>query len=115
MSVSPFACWSIFSIVRLSAVRLSEHGSSVILPLSYLAFSAEELESQWADLNSASAEKKKKLSEATEALLFNLSMDDIETQIQSIETHLASEDHGTDLPSAGIHYTHYTTYAFNRV
>ena len=60
-----------------------------------------EVESKWAGLNVASAEKKKKLSEATEALLFNLSMDDIETRIQSMETQLASEDHGSDLPSAG--------------
>ena len=62
---------------------------------------ASELESQWKALNVASEEKKKKLAEATEALLFNLSMDDIEHQISAMETQLASEDHGADLPSAG--------------
>ena len=65
------------------------------------SLSATQVESQWKKLNDASAEKKKKLAEATEALLFNLSMDDIETQIAAMETQLASEDHGADLPAAG--------------
>ena len=70
------------------------------------SLSATQVESQWKKLNDASAEKKKKLAEATEALLFNLSMDDIETQIAAMETQLASEDHGADLPAAGTLLNH---------
>ncbi|CRK98513.1 CLUMA_CG011869, isoform A [Clunio marinus] len=59
----------------------------------------EMLESEWGKLQEASREKKIRLSEAYEALIFNRSLDEFNSWMDEIESHLSSEDYGKDLPT----------------
>ncbi|XP_074649217.1 spectrin beta chain-like isoform X2 [Tubulanus polymorphus] len=51
----------------------------------------------WKGLLAACHEKRDKLSEAYQALLFNRVLDDFDSWMEDCETHLTSEDHGKDL------------------
>ncbi|KAL8620004.1 hypothetical protein ACOMHN_015286 [Nucella lapillus] len=59
----------------------------------------EELELSWQALIAASAEKKDRLQDAHQALLFNRVVDDLNSWMDEVENHLMSEDHGKDLTS----------------
>ncbi|KAH9509152.1 hypothetical protein Btru_049222 [Bulinus truncatus] len=59
----------------------------------------EELELSWQALIAASAEKKDRLQDAYQALLFNRVVGDLSVWIDDVENHLMSEDHGKDLSS----------------
>ncbi|CAL1542371.1 unnamed protein product [Lymnaea stagnalis] len=59
----------------------------------------EELELSWQALIAASAEKKDRLQDAYQALLFNRVVSDLAVWIDEVENHLMSEDHGKDLSS----------------
>lgn len=57
----------------------------------------EILETEWSKLQEASSEKKVRLSEAYEALLFIRSLDEFNSWMDEIELLLSSEDYGKDL------------------
>lgn len=59
----------------------------------------ELLESEWQKLQEASRNKKIRLSQAYDALLFIRSIDEFNTWMDEVETHLSSEDYGKDLSS----------------
>ncbi|XP_076441755.1 spectrin beta chain, non-erythrocytic 5-like [Babylonia areolata] len=59
----------------------------------------EELELSWQALIAASADKKDRLQDAHQALLFNRVVDDLNSWMDEVENHLMSEDHGKDLTS----------------
>ncbi|KAK3092932.1 hypothetical protein FSP39_009051 [Pinctada imbricata] len=59
----------------------------------------EELELSWQALIAASAEKKDRLQDAYQALMFNRVVDDLVGWMEDIESQLMSEDHGKDLYS----------------
>lgn len=59
----------------------------------------EMLESEWGKLQEASREKKIRLAQAYEALLFTRSLDEFNTWMDEMELHLSSEDYGKDLPA----------------
>ncbi|XP_042865885.1 spectrin beta chain, non-erythrocytic 5-like isoform X7 [Penaeus japonicus] len=57
------------------------------------------LDSLWKQLQDSSQLKKDRLNEAYQALLFNRTLDDLESWMDDVETQLQSEDHGRDLTS----------------
>ncbi|XP_069954045.1 spectrin beta chain isoform X10 [Cherax quadricarinatus] len=57
------------------------------------------LEALWKQLQDSSQLKKDRLNEAYQALLFNRTLDDLESWMDDVETQLQSEDHGRDLTS----------------
>ncbi|XP_059148013.1 spectrin beta chain, non-erythrocytic 2-like isoform X3 [Physella acuta] len=59
----------------------------------------EELELSWQSLIAASADKKDRLQDAYQALLFNRVVSDLAVWMEEVENHLMSEDHGKDLSS----------------
>lgn len=59
----------------------------------------EILETEWAKLQDSSREKKVRLTQAYEALLFTRSLDEFNSWMDEIELHLSSEDYGKDLPA----------------
>ncbi|KAK7105089.1 spectrin beta chain, non-erythrocytic 5-like isoform X3 [Littorina saxatilis] len=59
----------------------------------------EELELSWQALIAASADKKDRLQDAHQALMFNRVVDDLNTWMDEVENQLMSEDHGKDLTS----------------
>lgn len=59
----------------------------------------ELLESEWQKLQEASRNKKIRLSQAFDALLFIRSIDEFNGWMDEVETHLSSEDYGKDLSS----------------
>ncbi|KAK7068041.1 Spectrin beta chain, non-erythrocytic 5, partial [Halocaridina rubra] len=60
------------------------------------------LESLWKQLQDSSQLKKDRLNEAYQALLFNRTLDDLESWMDDVENQLQSEDHGRDLTSVQI-------------
>ncbi|XP_033735465.1 spectrin beta chain, non-erythrocytic 5-like isoform X2 [Pecten maximus] len=58
-----------------------------------------ELELSWEALMAASAEKKDRLQDAYQALMFNRVVDDLMSWMEDVESQLMSEDHGKDLTS----------------
>nr|XP_022333961.1 spectrin alpha chain, non-erythrocytic 1-like isoform X4 [Crassostrea virginica] len=59
----------------------------------------EELELSWEALMAASAEKKDRLQDAYQALMYNRVVDDLMSWMEDVESQLLSEDHGKDLYS----------------
>lgn len=59
----------------------------------------EMLESSWQKLQEASREKRERLAQAYEALIFARSLDEYNKWMDEIETNLSSEDYGKDLAS----------------
>ena len=59
----------------------------------------DELETSWQGLISASTEKKDRLVDAHQALMFNRIVDDLLSWMDEVENQLMSEDHGKDLAS----------------
>lgn len=59
----------------------------------------EMLETDWQKLQDASRNKKERLLEAYEALIFNRSLDEFNRWMDEVESHLSSEDYGKDLAS----------------
>lgn len=59
----------------------------------------EMLETDWQKLQEASRNKKERLDQAYDALIFTRSLDEFSTWMDEIETHLSSEDYGKDLAS----------------
>lgn len=59
----------------------------------------EMLETDWQKLQECSRNKKERLSEAYEALIFNRSLDEFNRWMDEVESHLSSEDYGKDLAS----------------
>lgn len=59
----------------------------------------EILETEWGKLQEASREKKIRLTQAYEALLFSRSLDEFNSWMDETEMHLSSEDYGKDLPA----------------
>ena len=59
----------------------------------------EMLESEWAKLQDASREKKIRLTEAFQALIFTRNLDEFNSWMDEVESHLSSEDYGKDLPA----------------
>ncbi|XP_055309165.1 spectrin beta chain, non-erythrocytic 1 isoform X4 [Sitodiplosis mosellana] len=59
----------------------------------------EILENDWQRLQESSRNKKDRLSEAYEALIFNRSLDEFNRWMDEVESHLSSEDYGKDLAS----------------
>ena len=59
----------------------------------------EELELSWQALMAASAEKKDRLQDAYQALMFNRVVDDLRSWMEDVESQVSSEDHGKDLTS----------------
>ncbi|XP_066955513.1 spectrin beta chain, non-erythrocytic 5 isoform X7 [Macrobrachium rosenbergii] len=57
------------------------------------------LDSLWKQLQDSSQLKKERLNEAYQALLFNRTLDDLESWMDDVENQLQSEDHGRDLTS----------------
>lgn len=57
------------------------------------------LANEWTKLQEASKEKKIRLNEAYEALLFTRSLNELIVWMDETEQHLSSEDYGKDLPS----------------
>ncbi|XP_076029013.1 spectrin beta chain, non-erythrocytic 5 kst isoform X3 [Oratosquilla oratoria] len=57
------------------------------------------LDSLWKQLQDSSQLKKDRLNEAYQALLFNRTLDDLDSWMDEVETQLQSEDHGRDLTS----------------
>ncbi|XP_037904390.1 spectrin beta chain, non-erythrocytic 1 isoform X3 [Hermetia illucens] len=57
----------------------------------------ELLENSWAKLQEASKEKKEKLEQAHEALVFNRMIDEFNHWMDEVEGHLSTEDYGKDL------------------
>ncbi|XP_064623906.1 spectrin beta chain, non-erythrocytic 2-like isoform X3 [Lineus longissimus] len=57
----------------------------------------EDLELLWKGLIAACQDKKEKLHDAIQALLFNRLLDDLDAWMEEMETQLMSEDHGKDL------------------
>lgn len=59
----------------------------------------ELLETDWQKLQEGSRDKKDRLAQAYEALIFGRSLDEFNTWMDEIESHLSSEDYGKDLAS----------------
>lgn len=59
----------------------------------------EGLDVVWKDLMNESAEKRERLQESYQAMLFGQGLDDIENWMDELESQLESEDHGSDLES----------------
>jgi spectrin beta len=66
-----------------------------------------KLNESWTLLEKASKEKRDRLREAHQALLFNRQADDIEAWMDDVETQLASEDHGKDVMSVNSLLKHH--------
>lgn len=60
----------------------------------------EELKTHFFDLEEASKRKREGLEQACDALLLQRQCDDVDSWIDDIENHLASEEHGRDVTSA---------------
>ncbi|XP_049531966.1 spectrin beta chain, non-erythrocytic 1 isoform X2 [Anopheles darlingi] len=80
-----------------------EEGESLINAEHYASGVVQEqldiLESDWHKLREASREKKERLAEAYEALLFQRSLEDFNNWMDEVEVQLSSEDYGRDLAS----------------
>ncbi|XP_050085218.1 spectrin beta chain, non-erythrocytic 5 isoform X3 [Anopheles aquasalis] len=80
-----------------------EEGESLINAEHYASGVVQEqldiLESDWHKLREASREKKERLAEAYEALLFQRSLEDFSNWMDEVEAQLSSEDYGRDLAS----------------
>ncbi|XP_035773610.1 spectrin beta chain, non-erythrocytic 1-like isoform X2 [Anopheles albimanus] len=80
-----------------------EEGESLINAEHYASGVVQEqldiLESDWHKLREASREKKERLAEAYEALLFQRSLEDFNNWMDEVEGQLSSEDYGRDLAS----------------
>ncbi|XP_058129165.1 spectrin beta chain, non-erythrocytic 1 [Anopheles coustani] len=80
-----------------------EEGESLINAEHYASDLVQEqldiLESEWQKLQEASREKKERLAEAYEALLFQRSLEDFNNWMDEVESQLSSEDYGRDLAS----------------
>ncbi|XP_055694009.1 spectrin alpha chain, non-erythrocytic 1 isoform X2 [Lutzomyia longipalpis] len=63
--------------------------------LSHLEF----LETEWAKLQELSREKKERLAQAYDALIFDRSITEFNKWMDEVESHLSSEDYGKDLAS----------------
>lgn len=59
----------------------------------------EILESEWRKLQEASRDKKIRLAQAYDALIFSRSLDEFNAWMDEIESHLSSEDYGNNLPA----------------
>lgn len=59
----------------------------------------EMLETDWQKLQEVSKEKRDRLAQAYEALIFNRNLDEYNSWMDEIESHLSSEDYGKDLVS----------------
>lgn len=59
----------------------------------------EMLETDWQKLQEASREKRDRLAQAYEALIFGRNLDEFNTWMDEVESHLSSEDYGKDLAS----------------
>lgn len=59
----------------------------------------EMLETDWQKLQECSRNKKERLSEAYEALIFNRSQDEFNRWMDEVESHLSNENYGSDLAS----------------
>lgn len=59
----------------------------------------ELLENDWQKLQESSRNKKERLSEAYDALIFNRCLDEFNRWMDEVELHLTSEDYGKDLAS----------------
>uniref|UniRef100_A0A182W3B1 Spectrin beta chain n=1 Tax=Anopheles minimus TaxID=112268 RepID=A0A182W3B1_9DIPT len=86
---------------RVTAVI--EEGESLINAEHYAGGLVQEqldiVESEWQKLREASREKKERLAEAYEALLFQRSLEDFNNWMDEVEAQLSSEDYGRDLAS----------------
>ncbi|XP_055880886.1 spectrin beta chain, non-erythrocytic 2-like isoform X3 [Biomphalaria glabrata] len=86
---------------RVDAV--SEEGKGLVEAKHYAKLDIqkrlEELELSWQALIAASADKKDRLQDAYQALLFNRVVSDLSVWIDEVENQLMSEDHGKDLSS----------------
>uniref|UniRef100_A0A182PG07 Spectrin beta chain n=1 Tax=Anopheles epiroticus TaxID=199890 RepID=A0A182PG07_9DIPT len=86
---------------RVTAVI--EEGESLINAEHYASSLVQEqldiVENEWQKLREASREKKERLAEAYEALLFQRSMEDFNNWMDEVEAQLSSEDYGRDLAS----------------
>ncbi|XP_058061720.1 spectrin beta chain, non-erythrocytic 1 [Anopheles bellator] len=80
-----------------------EGGESLINAEHYASALVQEqldiVESEWHKLRDASREKKERLAEAYEALLFQRSLEDFNNWMDEVESQLSSEDYGRDLAS----------------
>uniref|UniRef100_A0AAG5CRA5 Spectrin beta chain n=1 Tax=Anopheles atroparvus TaxID=41427 RepID=A0AAG5CRA5_ANOAO len=80
-----------------------EEGESLINAEHYASDLVQEqldiVESEWQKLQEASREKKERLAEAYEALLFQRSLEDFNNWMDEVESQLSSEDYGRDLAS----------------
>ncbi|XP_075227745.1 spectrin beta chain, non-erythrocytic 5 kst isoform X2 [Lycorma delicatula] len=61
----------------------------------------DELEAEWRSLQDASTLKRERLNDAYQALVFNRTLEELESWIDEVEGQLQSEDHGKDLASVG--------------
>ncbi|XP_052891204.1 spectrin beta chain, non-erythrocytic 1 [Anopheles moucheti] len=86
---------------RVTAVI--EEGESLINAEHYAGSLVQEqldiVENEWQKLREASREKKERLAEAYEALLFQRSLEDFNNWMDEVEQQLSSEDYGRDLAS----------------
>ncbi|XP_049277717.1 spectrin beta chain, non-erythrocytic 1 isoform X2 [Anopheles funestus] len=86
---------------RVTAVI--EEGESLINAEHYASSLVQEqldiVENEWQKLREASREKKERLAEAYEALLFQRSLEDFNNWMDEVEAQLSSEDYGRDLAS----------------
>ncbi|XP_050079457.1 spectrin beta chain, non-erythrocytic 1 [Anopheles maculipalpis] len=86
---------------RVTAVI--EEGESLINAEHYASAMVQDqldiVESEWQKLREASREKKERLAEAYEALLFQRSLEDFNNWMDEVEAQLSSEDYGRDLAS----------------
>ncbi|XP_035899186.1 spectrin beta chain, non-erythrocytic 1 isoform X2 [Anopheles stephensi] len=86
---------------RVTAVI--EEGESLINAEHYASSLVQEqldiVESEWQKLSEASREKKERLAEAYDALLFQRSLEDFNNWMDEVEAQLSSEDYGRDLAS----------------
>ncbi|XP_063699935.1 spectrin beta chain, non-erythrocytic 5 isoform X3 [Culicoides brevitarsis] len=64
-----------------------------------IAQQLELLQTEWAKLQEASQQKRDRLQQAYEALVFGRSLDEFNIWMDEIESHLSSEDYGRDLAS----------------
>uniref|UniRef100_A0A1Y9H0U3 Spectrin beta chain n=2 Tax=Anopheles dirus TaxID=7168 RepID=A0A1Y9H0U3_9DIPT len=80
-----------------------EEGESLINAEHYASALVQEqldiVESEWQKLREASREKKERLAEAYEALLFQRSLEEFNNWMDEVEAQLSSEDYGRDLAS----------------
>ncbi|XP_050686605.1 spectrin alpha chain-like [Eriocheir sinensis] len=84
-------------------MAVSQEGESLITNGHYaeqeIQARLDGLDTLWKQLQDSSLLKKERLHEAYQALLFNRTLDDLESWIDDTENQLQSEDHGKDLTS----------------